>query len=318
MEMGSAEQRQSEVVVQKIIGILGHTGFVGINLSNRLTANNIEFVGGSRRTGTDARNIKSLVEWITANDITHVINLAAECGGIGLNQKQPAALWLATAQISAAVLEAAHICNVTKLIMVGTVCSYANNCPIPFKESDLLCYGEPEETNQAYGLVKLSGLYGAKAYNKQYGLDITNLIPVNMYGPYDNFDLESSHVIPALIRKMLGNKDSVSLWGDGSATREFLYVGDFVDAVLMALDLNTGPEFANIGNGIEISIADLANQIAEFTGFSGKIVWDATKPNGQPRRCLDTSKALELFGFKASTPLEVGLRKTIDWYVKQR
>lgn len=300
------------------VGVIGHTGFVGQNIATRLLAMGRSFVGGSRHNGVDARDINSVISWISTNDITHIINLAAECGGIGLNQRSPATLWAATTQISVSVLEAARVCNVKKLIMVGTVCSYAKHCPVPFKESDILHYGDPEETNQAYGLAKLNSLYGSKAYHKQHGLNVANLVPVNMYGPHDHFDLDNSHVIPALIRKMSDAKlsgSTVTLWGDGSATREFLYVGDFVDALLLVLDNDSGPEFINIGSGEEISIKDLAIKIAGKLNFRHEIKWDATKPNGQPRRCLDTTKAFERFGFKASTSLDDGLQKTVEWYL---
>jgi GDP-L-fucose synthase len=304
-----------------VVGVLGHSGFVGKNLVDHCIANDVSFAGGSRRTGVDAREVEDVVKWIEENNVTHIINLAAECGGIGLNKKRPADLWLATARISAAVLEAARMCEIKKLIMVGTVCSYAKHCPVPFREQDLLQHGEPEETNQAYGVAKLSGLFGARAYSKQYNLNIGNLIPVNMYGPYDHFDLENSHVIPALIRKMFDAKESggpIVLWGDGTPTREFLFARDFAEAALLALENDIGPEFVNIGSGEEISIAALAQVIADIVGYKGEIEWDTDKPNGQPRRCLDVSKANELLGFSASTPLEEGLRETVEWYASQR
>jgi len=303
-----------------VVGVLGHSGFVGKNLVDHLIANSIDFVGGSRKTNVDARNVDDLIGWIEDNNVTHVINLAAECGGIGLNKRRPADLWLATTRISAAVLEASVRCKIQKLIMVGTVCGYAKHCPVPFKESDLLHHGEPEETNQAYGISKLSGLFGAKSYHLQHGLNVANLIPVNMYGPYDHFDLEDSHVIPALIRKMFDAKTSggpVTIWGSGTPTREFLYAGDFAEAIVLAIKKDVGPDFINIGNGSEISISDLARTIADVVEFDGDIQWDQSKPDGQPRRCLDVTRAKKLLGFEAKTTLIDGLEKTVRWYVER-
>lgn len=302
-----------------MIGVLGSTGFVGTNLCKHLEDLGIKHVGGSRRTGVEANNIQSLLEWINLNGVTHVVNLAADCGGIGLNQKMPGYLWLATQQVSGAVLEAARIAKVAKLVMVGTVCSYAKDCVVPFKEDYLMHYGLPEPTNMAYGVAKLSALIGAQAYVKQYGMHICNLVPVNMYGPHDHFDLENSHVVPAVIRKIheakLNKSPSVTFWGTGSATREFLYVGDFVKACVAAVTKDTSPDFINIGTGKEISIKELTIQIAQQMDYDGQVVWDTSKPNGQPRRCLDVSRASQMLDFKASVELADGLRETIAWYL---
>lgn len=300
------------------VGVLGSTGFVGANLVDHLTELHIPCIGGSRRIGVDARNVECLIDWIKSNHITHVINLAGDCGGIGLNQKEPGTLWLSAQLVAASVLEAARITGIEKLIMVGTVCSYAKDCPVPFKEDYLMHYGLPEQTNMAYGVAKLSALIGAQAYAKQHGMNICNLIPVNMYGPNDHFDTERSHVIPAIISKIDGainsGTDTVTLWGTGSATREFLYVKDFARACVAALMTPTTADFINIGTGNEISIRDLANMIAGYMGFTGIIKWDTQKPDGQPRRCLDVTRAKQILNFVAKTKLEDGLRETIEWY----
>lgn len=304
-----------------IVGILGSTGFVGQNLQSELNEQSIKFIGASRRTGLDATNRVTLIDWILYHKISHLINLAAECGGIGLNQKRPADLWLATAKITANVLDVARITKIQHLIQVGTVCSYPKDCPVPFKEEYLMNYGEPEPTNLAYGIAKLSSLYGAQAYIKQYKMNITNLIPVNMYGPMDHFDPEVSHVIPALIRKMHvaknNNMSEVILWGTGKASREFLHARDFARSAILALNKDTNGQFINIGTGSEISIKDLATMIAEIIGYNGSIIWDSTRPDGQPRRCLDISRATNILGYKPSINLEDGLRGTIEWFLEK-
>jgi GDP-L-fucose synthase len=211
------------------------------------------------------------------------------------------------------VLEHARLHGTRKVVIAGTVCAYPKHTPVPFSEDDLW-NGYPEETNAPYGVAKKAVLVGAQAYREQYGLDAIFLLPANLYGPRDNFDLETSHVIPALIRKMLESPDEVVLWGDGSPTREFLYVGDCVRALVLAAERYDGPEPVNVGTGEEISIRELAETIADVTGFEGRIVWDETMPNGQPRRKLDTRRAEELFGFRAEVPLREGLERTVAWY----
>jgi GDP-L-fucose synthase len=278
---------------------------------------NVPHCGGSRRLGVDATNLENLTDWIKDNKITHLVNLAADCGGIGLNQKIPATLWAATTQISHTVLDAALRTKIQKLVMVGTVCSYAKHCPVPFKEEDLMRHGMPEPTNRAYGVAKLNSLIGAQAYAKQHGMKICNLIPVNMYGPYDHCDPENSHVIPALIRKFdeaTASGGDVTIWGTGSASREFLYARDFGDAVLRALDKLEHSELINVGTGTETSIKSLVETIGSLYDFKGKINWDTSKPDGQPRRCIDATRATKEFGFKAKTELHDGLKRTIEWY----
>jgi GDP-L-fucose synthase len=206
---------------------------------------------------------------------------------------------------------------VEKTVVLGTICAYPKFTPVPFREEDLW-NGYPEETNAPYGIAKKALLVQCQAYRDQYGMSGIFLLPVNLYGPGDNFDLESSHVIPALIRKCVealnDGRDEIVLWGDGSPTREFLYVEDAVDGIVLATEHYDKPDPVNLGSGMEISIGDLAARIAGMAGFSGRIIWDSTKPNGQPRRCLDVSRAEREFGFRAHTRLDVGLRKTIEWY----
>ena len=200
-----------------------------------------------------------------------------------------------------------------KLVLVGTVCAYPKHTPVPFQEADLW-NGYPEETNAPYGLAKKTLLVGAQAYREQYGLHTIYLLPTNLYGPRDNFDLETSHVIPALIRKMIESRDEIVLWGDGSPTREYLYVEDCAEALLLAAQRYDGPEPVNVGTGVETSIRETAELVAELVGFEGEIVWDPSMPNGQPRRSLDASRARELFGFEAETSLRDGLARTVAWY----
>ena len=301
------------------IGILGGTGFVGLNLQERFNELGVDYSITSRQHGIDARKSEEVREWIINTKPDVVVNLAAECGGIGKNQRQPADLWLAATEISAGVLRACIDTEIRRLIMLGTVCSYAAECPVPFSEDYLMNYGPPEPTNRAYGVAKLSGLYGAQAFEKQHGLSVCNLIAVNMYGPQDHFDLEDSHVIPAIIKKLQiaidGGHPNMILWGTGTPTREFLYARDFADAVLLAATKsNISSDFINIGSGSEIPIKDLANMLAIIMGYKGDIVWDDTKPDGQMRRCLNVDRARDLLGFTASTELLTGLTQTVEWF----
>ena len=218
--------------------------------------------------------------------------------------------------MGAHVLELSRTHGVGKVVTLGTICEYPKFAPIPFREDDLW-NGYPEETNAPYGIAKKAVLVGAQSYRAQYGLNAIHLLPVNLYGPRDNFDLETSHVIPAMIRKMCDSPERIVLWGDGSPTREFLFVEDAVEALALAAERYDAPEPVNIGTGEEISIRDLAALIAEVTGFDGEIEWDASRPNGQPRRKLDTERARALFGFEARTTLREGLEKTVAWYREQ-
>lgn len=246
-----------------------------------------------------------------------IIHLAAHVGGIGANREHPAEFFYDNLMMGANLMHEAWKSKVKKFVAIGTVCAYPKFTPVPFKEEDLW-NGYPEETNAPYGLAKKMLLVQAQAYRQQYDYNAIFLLPVNLYGPRDNFDPRSSHVIPAMIRKVLEAEDAgqaeVVLWGDGSPTREFLYVEDAAEGILRAAEFYNGSEPVNLGSGNEISIKDLANLIGRLTGFSGQFVWDASKPNGQPRRGLDVTRAEAYFGFRAQTNFEEGLRHTIDWY----
>jgi GDP-L-fucose synthase len=246
-----------------------------------------------------------------------VFHLAARVGGIGANRENPGLFLFDNAMMGLHVLEEARLANVGKVIVAGTICAYPKFAPVPFHEDDLW-NGYPEETNAPYGIAKKLVLVQAQAYRAQYGLHTVMLFPVNMYGPRDNFDLRTSHVIPAMIRKFLEAKaGAVTLWGDGSPTREFIYVEDAAEGMILAGERYDDPEPVNLGSGAEISIKDLALRVAEATGFTGTITWDTAQPNGQPRRRLDVSRATERFGFTATTTLDDGLANTVAWYRKQ-
>jgi GDP-L-fucose synthase len=250
-----------------------------------------------------------------------VIHLAAVVGGIGANRENPGRFFYDNLMMGAQLIEQARLHGVAKLVAVGTVCSYPKFAPVPFREEDLW-NGYPEETNAPYGLAKKMLLVQSQAYRQQYGFNSIFLLPVNLYGPGDNFDPKSSHVIPALIKKCVdapeAGLDEIVVWGTGSATREFLYVEDAAEAIVLAAERYDGAEPVNLGAGLEISIRDLVTLIAKLTSFKGRIVWDASKPDGQPRRMLDTSRAATSFGFVAKTSFEEGLRRTIDSYREAR
>ncbi len=250
-----------------------------------------------------------------------IIHLAAHVGGIGANRLHPAEFFYDNLMMGVQLMHQAWKRGVEKFVALGTVCAYPKFTPVPFREDDLW-NGYPEETNAPYGLAKKMLLVQAQAYRQQYGFNAIFLLPVNLYGPRDNFDLQSSHVIPALIRKCIEAQESgqttVEVWGDGSPTREFLYVEDAAEGILLATELYDGSDPVNLGSGFEISIRDLAELIRRLTGFEGRLVWNTDQPNGQPRRALDTRRAEQYFGFKAVTNFEEGLRRTIDWYRQQR
>ncbi len=249
-----------------------------------------------------------------------IIHLAAKVGGIGANRAHPAEFFYDNLMMGVQLMHRAWQTGVGKFVAIGTVCAYPKFTPVPFREDDLW-NGYPEETNAPYGLAKKMLLVQAQTYREQYGYDAIFLLPVNLYGPWDNFNLETSHVIPAMIRKFIeaqqAGRDEVTLWGDGSPTREFIYAADAAEGIVRAAEAYSGPLPVNIGSGNEISIHDLAGLISRLTGFNGRIVWDTSKPNGQPRRGLDTSRARDLFGFTARTSFEDGLRETIAWYREQ-
>jgi GDP-L-fucose synthase len=296
--------------------ITGGGGFLGSHLVERMQAEGLEpFV--ARRDDYDLTRAGDAERLFDDAKPELAIHLAAEVGGIGANRANPGRYWYANLLMGAHVLEQSRVAGIRKLVLLGTICSYPKFAPVPFREEDLW-NGYPEETNAPYGVAKKALLVGAQGYREQYGTNAVFLLPVNLYGPRDNFDAETSHVIPALIRKMVeagarGEREIV-LWGDGSPTREFLYVEDCAEAVWLAAQRYDRAEPVNLGTGEEISIRQLAELIAELTGYDGEIVWDRTKPNGQPRRKLDVSRAEDLFGFRAGTPLRDGLERTIAWY----
>jgi len=267
----------------------------------------------------DLRRNEDCVRAVQGQDV--VIHLAARVGGIGLNREIPGTLFFDNAIMGVQLIEAARLAGVKKFVALGTICAYPKFTPVPFKEADLW-NGYPEETNAPYGLAKKMLLVQTQAYRAQYGFNGIYLLPVNLYGPKDNFDPRSSHVIPALIRKFAEAKDrkedKVVVWGTGEASREFLYVEDAAEGICLAAERYDGPEPVNLGAGFEIKIKDLVRMIADIMEFKGELVWDRSKPDGQPRRMLDVSRAEELFGFRAKTEFEEGLRKTIGWYMENR
>lgn len=306
----------------KSILVTGGAGFLGSRVVAKLTKErNVSPVKIRipRSKEADLRSQRNCVQAVRSIDV--VIHLAAKVGGIGFNKENPATLFYDNAIMGIQLIDAARCEGVRKLVVIGTVCAYPKFTPVPFREEDLW-NGYPEETNAPYGIAKKILLVQAQAYRQQYGFKAIYLLPVNLYGPGDNFDPKSSHVIPALIKKMvdakLEGKNEIVVWGTGRASREFLYVDDAAEGILLAAEKYDKPEPINLGAGREILIEELVELIAELVGYDGRISWDRSKPDGQPRRCLDTSKAKREFGFEAKTKLTDGLRKTIDWYVKNR
>ncbi|MDD1774017.1 MAG: GDP-L-fucose synthase [Methanobacterium sp.] len=297
--------------------VTGGAGFLGSYVVEKLIDRGVkeEDIRVPRSRGMDLRIMDNCVKAV--HDIDVVIHLAARVGGIGFNRSYPGILFYDNAIMGIQLMEAARRENVEKFVAIGTVCAYPKFTPIPFNENDLW-NGYPEETNAPYGLAKKMLLVQSQSYRIQYNFNSIYLLPVNLYGPGDNFDLESSHVIPALIRKFVEavdmGKGEVNVWGTGSASREFLYVKDAAEAIVLATENYNKPDPINIGAGFEISIKDLAELIAKLAGYKGNIVWDETKPDGQPRRCLVISKAEKEFGFRAKVDLSEGLEDTIKWY----
>jgi len=297
--------------------VTGGSGFLGSRVAAKLREYGPAEIFIPRRATC---NLVEQAEVSRLFDETHpdiVIHLAANVGGIGANRKSPGSFFYDNLMMGAQMMEYARRFHVRKFVAIGTICSYPKFTPVPFKEEDLWI-GYPEETNAPYGLAKKMMLVQSQAYRVQYGFNSIFLLPVNLYGPGDNFDLDSSHVIPAIIRKCVeavrDGKSRIELWGTGSATREFLHVDDAADGILLAAEQYNGGDPVNLGSGMEISIKDLANQIAEYSGFHGELVWDSSKPDGQPRRSLDISKAEKFFGFRAKVSFDDGLRDTIEWF----
>ena len=304
-------------VSDKRILLTGGAGFLGEQVRRRLEAAGAAEIFVPRRAEYDLTEADAVARAYADAEPDTVVHLAAEVGGIGANRDNPGRYFFANMAMGLHMIEEARRREIGKFVQVGTVCSYPKHTPVPFSE-DELWNGYPEETNAPYGVAKKALLVMLQAYREQYGLNGIYLMPVNLYGPGDNFDLESSHVIPALIRKCeearVAGRDEVVCWGTGSASREFLYVDDCADAIVAAAERYDGPEPVNVGASREVSIRELTETIARLTGFEGELAWDASKPDGQPRRCLDTRRARELFGFSASTSLEDGLRQTIAWF----
>jgi GDP-L-fucose synthase len=292
--------------------VTGGGGFLGSHLVERIREEGHDVLVARRRDYDLTREQDAIALFDEARPEL-VFHLAAEVGGIGANRANPGRYWYANVVMGAHVLEQARRTGAGKVVLAGTVCAYPKFTPVPFQEDDLWT-GFPEETNAPYGVAKKSVLVGAQAYREQYGLDAIFLLPANLYGPRDNFHPTNAHVIPDLIRKMAEATDEVVLWGDGSPTREFLYVEDCADGFVQAAARYDGPEPVNLGTGAEISIRELAELVAELVGFDGRIEWDTSMPNGQPRRSLDATRARELFGWEARTPLREGLERTIAWY----
>jgi GDP-L-fucose synthase len=301
----------------KKVVVTGGAGFLGKRVVSRLGEKRVGDVIVPRSKDYDLVKYQDVVRLCEESKPDIVIHLAARVGGIGANRDNPGKFFYDNLMMGVQLMEISRLCGVQKFVAAGTICAYPKFTPIPFRE-DNLWDGYPEETNAPYGLAKKMLLVQAQAYRQQYGFNAIYLLPVNLYGPEDNFDLNSSHVIPAMIRKcteaVRERRDEIVLWGTGTPTREFLYVDDAAEGILLASEKYDSPEPVNLGAAREVSVYDLAVMISRLTGFEGRIVWDASKPDGQPRRSLDTSRAERQFGFRARTSLEEGLKSTVAWF----
>jgi GDP-L-fucose synthase len=297
--------------------VTGGSGFLGRRVVAALEGRGCAMVFAPRSMEYDLRDRAQVVRLYRDKEPDLVVHLAAVVGGIGANREHPGRFFYDNLVMGVETLEQARLAGVRKFVGIGTICAYPKFTPVPFHEDDLW-NGYPEETNAPYGLAKKMLLVQSQAYRQEYGMNAIHLLPVNLYGPGDNFDPASSHVIPALVRRMEEARKAgdaeVVLWGDGTPTREFLYVDDAAEGIVLAAERYDGAEPVNLGSGTEITIRDLAARVAQATGFTGRITWDATKPNGQPRRALDTSRARDAFGFTAATAFSDGLAKTVAWY----
>jgi len=305
----------------KRITVTGGKGFLGCHLVMKLRERGYEHIDAISSSDYDLTDLDNIRQMYTDRKPDIVIHLAARVGGIGYNRENPATLFYANLIMGAQLIHEGYLRKIEKFVAIGTVCAYPKFTPIPFREDDLW-NGYPEETNAPYGLAKKMMLVQSQAYRQQYGFNSIFLIPVNLYGPCDNFDPQSSHVIPSLIKRCLdaktNNEKEIVVWGSGQATREFIYVEDAAEAIVLATESYDKNDPVNIGAGCEISINNLVELITELTEFQGRIIWDESKPDGQPRRMLDTTRAFQEFGFTAKTSLRDGLKKTIDWYQESK
>lgn len=311
----------SDFFKDRRIVITGGAGFLGSYVIERLRNRGCKNILVPKIEDYDLVKMDEIVRMYKDMKPDIVIHLAAVVGGIGANRMHPGEFFYKNLMMDVQLIEQGRLNNIEKVVAIGTVCAYPKFTPVPFKEDDIW-NGYPEETNAPYGLAKKMLLVQSQAYRAEYGFNSIFLLPVNLYGPRDNFDPQSSHVIPALIKKCVdaieAGADHIECWGTGAASREFIYAADAAEGILLATEFFNGPEPVNIGAGFEIKIKDLVEKIVKITGFNGRIQWDASKPDGQPRRCLDTARAKKLFGFTAKTSFDDGLKATVDWYIADR